>query len=114
MLNKLLNYLGLIQKNKITDVELSKLIVDKWGEDLDSSIDKKTEDAIFVKVSEVDGFNEYLRQTITKDIKRYFSALPAQQQEVRGALMRTAYIRSKIIEASNPKKGKISGLRYGL
>lgn len=54
--------------------------------------DKDEFSADLVEVSKIDGFKEYLRQTLALDIKRYFSCPKEQQEMVKGAFHRTKYI----------------------
>lgn len=113
MIKNILNIFGLIQVKNITDEELSSIIINKWTGDFSDDIDKDAEKKLFKSLVGIEGFGDYLRISLIGDIKRYYKALPLQQSEVRGAFMRTSYIRSKLIEASKESTTKLNGLRYG-
>lgn len=59
---------------------------------LDTVIDKDQEALIFKDVANIDGFMEYLRDTMSLDIKRYFSSPEEQHKLIMGSYYRTKYL----------------------
>lgn len=112
MLNSLLKRLGYIQRNDITDDELIDIIVSKWTDNFNDDIEKEQEDKVFKSIVGIEGFNEYLRVTLIRDMKRYFKAMPIQQPEIRGAFMRTSYMRSKLMEQNKVSSTRLENVRY--
>ena len=58
------------------------------------------------EVSRIDDFRDYLKETMSADIKRYFYASKEQQDAIRGAFQRTKYFYDllKKISDDNLKK----------
>lgn len=60
---------------------------------------KTDDDILFEELKKVEGFQEYLSNTIVADKERYFNAgSPMEQLQVKGAHNRTLYLRSKLRE----------------
>lgn len=94
-------------KRKIVEKEVEKIVyvtrdlteeelVDKTLELLNNiyktSVDKKEELEIFEKLADVEGYKEYLMQTMSDDTKRYFSYTTDRERDInRGCFMRTLY-----------------------
>lgn len=77
------------------------------------SVDKKAEKDLFELLSDVEGFRDYLRATISDDVKRYYGATtPLEQAVIRGAVDRTRYFLKMIRERAVPvKTSKIPGVK---
>lgn len=67
------------------------MIDNKEDNILDVYIDKEEEEAIWRKISEVDGAAQYFKMTLDKDIRRFFNTPKEQQDLVKGAFSRTKY-----------------------
>jgi len=62
--------------------------------DLDPS-SKTTETELFSRLAKVEGFNDYLRDTMNRDIRRNFNASsPIEQFTTKGGYARTVYFKS--------------------
>lgn len=59
--------------------------------------DKEFEERLFVELGNVDGIDQYLRETMAKDVLRYYQAQSEERrQRIKGTFARTAYFRRKI------------------
>ncbi len=101
MIRKLFKHFGYIHESEITEdylcYELAKLI----GDPEDYEIDDKFETTLFKDLSNVEGFQIYLRSTAARDMQRHFGTAPDQQGLVHGAFGRTLYLANRIKKASN-------------
>lgn len=90
-----------LAKQYLTEDDLAQLLV----EYVESSNQSKEEiDLMFEDLKKVEGFQEYLSNTLSADKDRYFGAgSPMEQLMVKGAYNRTLYYRSKLRE----KKGEV-------
>lgn len=94
-------------KRKLTELEIldaaSVEFISSYGE----KIDKDEERKLFEKLSEIDGFADYLRTTMAHDVQRYFVATtPMEQLLARGAFQRTLYLRGLLKKTNTPKEPK--------
>ena len=107
MLHKWIESLGYIRREdvrhiKFTDEEIISIISESFGDldpflDEDTNEDRDEEDRIFSILATVEGLQDYLRRTLSKDMSRHFKAQsPIQGMEIRGAFKRTAYWRKKL------------------
>jgi len=65
-----------------------------------SEIDKKLAEEVFATLSKLDGVEEYLRQTMVEDIKRYFSAPDdISRERIKGHYALASYMRRELIAA---------------
>lgn len=88
----------------ITEEELNYLAVQFVGEA--EPLNKKLEADIFKKVAGVDGFSDYLRETMARDKDHYFRATSIPDQlRVRGAFARTLYLKA-LCGSKKPITGK--------
>lgn len=77
-----------------------RVLGDVWAD----RVDKKAEKELFSRMAEVDGIQDYLRATLSDDVKRYFQASSEpERDQIRGAFNRTLYFRS-LLKAPAPKK----------
>lgn len=92
----------------LTEEDLVQLLV----ETVESERRNKLEDGLlFDELKKVEGFQEYLSNTLAADKDRYFGAgSPMEQLLVKGAYNRTLYLRSKLRE---PKEVKLDSPRHG-
>ena len=123
MIDKILDKLGLVRKNKVdgfrdlssnpfTEDELSYLLVEIMG-DVDVDANEEAEDKIFKEARNVEGLIAYLQTAAMRDMRRYFGAqTPQEQMIIRGSFARTNYLKARISGAEDRKKTKIDGLRY--
>ena len=80
-------------------------------------LSKQDEFNLFEKISEIEGVEEYFRDTMSRDLKRFFAAAdPKQQEQVRGAYARTLYFRG-LLNRKSPqddlnKPPQLSSGRY--
>jgi hypothetical protein len=58
---------------------------------------------VLEEVANVDGFRDYLRETLALDIKRYFFATKEQQELIKGAYSRTYYLYTTLAKVSEAK-----------
>ena len=73
----------------------------------DINIDQKVELKIFTAVRSIEGYTEYLRTTLERDMKRYFSAsTDRERDQIKGAFSRTAYLYGKLVKTSEVKETK--------
>lgn len=112
-----MNKLGYYKhKQTFTEEEIARMFAEDIGDVSEYTVKQEEQNKIFAKLSEVDGFRDWLRATSAKDIQRYFAAEDDNvRQVVKGATARTAYIRSllsKTNEVSVKKSTKVEGLRY--
>ena len=64
-------------------------------------VSKEQEIAIAKQLSEVEGLADFLKQTLGADMRRYFAATPAAQEQIKGAFSRTSYILSLAVPKKN-------------
>ncbi len=63
----------------------------------ENSLTKEQEVLVFKALSMVDGIQEFFRDTMAKDLRRYFVAQDDKEREmIRGAFLRTEYMRNGI------------------
>lgn len=115
-IKNILGRFGFIHSEDITEqflyYEVAKLI----GDPTDYTIEPEQEETLFRDLSRVDGFSEYLRATMAKDMLRDFSSGEGQHQLIHGAFARTAYLRSKMASSNERQSGietRLAGKRYG-
>lgn len=80
--------------------------LDLSGNPFEISMDKERFRDVLNDVEEVDGFKDYLRETMMLDMKRYFLAPKEQQDSIRGAFNRTQYLLNVLIKISDEKVKK--------
>lgn len=104
--------LWFLDKNPLTELEMAELTVKSF--DLYTIDENKEEERdLFKRLGEVEGFTQYLRDTMNRDIRRYFNASsPMEQLSARGAFNRTNYLKGllnrKEAEKKITKKLKVS------
>lgn len=62
------------------------------GKISDITVSHETYKDCLLEVSSIDGFRDYLKETMAADIKRYFFASQEQQPIIKGAFHRTKYL----------------------
>lgn len=63
----------------------------------DRELDEEQEKKLFESLKHVEGIQEYLRDTLAKDMRRYFAAGTDDERAiVRGAFARTSYWLGKL------------------
>lgn len=55
-------------------------------------VSKEQEKAIGKALSEIEGFKEFLKATLSADMRRHFAASPIEQERIKGAFSRTVYL----------------------
>lgn len=92
--------------------DLSKLEIDLTTTGVDKKFQKEVLDALKL----VPRIEDYLRETMASDVKRYFNATtPMEQLLVKGAYFRTQFLLKLLQSADQPAKKKVPeiGKRYG-
>lgn len=98
-----------VRQLELTDKELIYLIDKAFNEPqaADTTIDEEEERRIFKELGSIDGLQEYLRLTMSRDKDRYFQSQPGlQMMQIQGAYMRIAWIRKKIMQEEKTKESK--------
>ncbi len=80
---------------------IDETFINKLPSPIDIDLDQGQRDLIFKDMSQIDGLMEYLRDTMSMDIKRYFSAPIEQQQIIMGAYHRTKYFYDLCVKNSS-------------
>lgn len=114
MIDKILERFGYYKhKQSFTEEEAAAIFAKSIG-DVSSYVIKAKEQAeLFEKLSDVEGFTDWLRATAAKDIQRYFAAEDDKVRDtVKGAAARTAYIRSLLGRQKEVVTTSVPGLRY--
>lgn len=90
--------LAFLSAQKISLEELSELVIDSLGDVMAGEYTSKQDEFnIFEQIGAIDGIDEYLRDTLSRDLKRFFASQdPKQQEQVRGAYARSLYWRSML------------------
>lgn len=88
--------LAFLATQDLTIHEISTLAIDTLGTLFTNErLSKQDEFNLFDKIGEIAGSEDYFRDTMSRDLKQFFAAIdPNQQQQVRGAYLRTLYWRS--------------------
>ncbi len=98
-----------MQSNKTIDqilLELSEAL----GNPLDAEIDSKFEQDVFRQLRNVDGFTEYLRLTLGKDMQRYFNAVnDDDRNQIKGHYSFAAFLLARL-----RKEGEFDKLKKDL
>lgn len=83
-----------------SDAELETELLGRYGELEQYEYDESLERKIFLDLKKVDGFTDYLKVVIAKDILRYFNAIDDVTRHLtRGAYSRTLYLKNRIIKS---------------
>lgn len=91
-----------LAKEYLTEDDLTKLLIDCVES---SRRTKQDDELLFDELKKVEGFQDYLSNTLIADKDRYFGAgTPMEQLLVKGAYNRTFYIRSKLREVKEVQK----------
>lgn len=85
--------LAFLEQQDLSLEEVSSLAARTLGPVFSNErISKQDEFEMFNKMAEIPGIKEYMRDTMSRDLKRFFSAIdPKQQDQVRGAFSRALY-----------------------
>jgi len=67
-------------------------------------LDTKFQDAIIASLADIEGIDDYLRMTLSLDMKRYFVAQDEIKPVIKGGFSRTLDLHNKII-AHRKKRG---------
>jgi hypothetical protein len=101
-----------LMKNPLSEEQLLQLYAKTMKEIFGENIDKEHEENMFKQLSAVDGFSDFLRSTLTRDLQRYFAATtPLEQLQIKGAYSRTLYFRSNLNKKDKPAP-KLDNKRY--
>jgi len=82
--------------NKVTEHEKEQLL-SSTGTEKDTDF----ENAMFNKLADVPGFQDYLLMTMARDMKRYFIATKENQEQVRGHYNFAEYMYKKVVLAKD-------------
>lgn len=97
---------------KLTQDEILDLYMTTVANPLESSTNKDEMYALFTLLNGVDGFDEFLREMIGEDMKRYWLAQDdVSRGNVKGAASRAIYFRGvlkKVREMEEIKRGKVA------
>lgn len=119
MIEKLLNKFGYskivrdLKSNPFTEEEICTMFAEVIGDVHDYSISKKDEVKLFQDLSVIDGWKDYLRATLSKDMQRYFGAGEDKTRDlVKGAAARTSFLLAGLKGTKELKETKLGNLRY--
>lgn len=109
--------LAFLETQDLTIEDISSLAIKTLGALFTNEIlTKQDEFDIFDKIAEIPGVEDYFRDTMSRDLKRFFAAQdPSVQNQVRGAYSRTLYMRSLLnrkADGSVQKPLQMGGDRY--
>jgi len=82
----------------VSDDELIRFFADRFRP-RNQDIEQKLQREIFEHLSEIDNIDMYYDDMLYKDLNRYFAAEKEEQDKVKGAYLRTSYMKSNIIKA---------------
>lgn len=87
-------------EKKYSPEELASMLAESLGDINTLSIpDEKEEAKIYKELNAVEGIIDILRDTMVKDIRRYFAAQTEKERDIiRGAFSRTAHWMTKILD----------------
>lgn len=91
-----------------TEVELAAMLANKLGDLDDVEITSDGVKEIFSEMAGIDGLLNYFKDTMAKDIKRYFSVPDGpigdhDRAIIRGAFSRTAFLRAQCLDKLSRK-----------
>lgn len=99
-----------LAKQYLTEEDIVSLFTEKF-EHINRS--KQEDELLFEDLRKIEGFSEYLTNTLASDKDRYFSAgSPMEQLMVKGAYNRTLYLRSKLRDRKLDKEVKLDSPRH--
>ena len=109
--------LAFLETQDVTIEDISSLAIKTLGALFtNETLTKQDEYDIFDKIAEIPGVEDYFRDTMSRDLKRFFAAQdPSVQNQVRGAYSRTLYMRSLLNrkpDGSVQKPLQMGGDRY--
>jgi len=85
---------------KYTVEELLIMLAEAMPNPTEVTIDKKFEDQIFAQLAQIEGIDDYLRETLGFDMQRYFNVVTdIDRAMVKGGYHRVAYFLGKIYKA---------------
>jgi len=116
MIDKLLKKFGYIKEINLSPMDVNKMFAAQFGDVSDYVIDRKQQEELFQDLKEVEGFTDYLKATIAKDIQRHFSAGTEKEQDIiKGATSRTAFFLTNLTKPPvEPDTGStLNNPRYG-
>lgn len=76
-------------------------LVEQLPDPRDAFVDRQHEQEIREVLGNIRGLPEFLKMTMSADMRRYFSASPEEQEQIKGAFRRTAYFLSLAIPKAN-------------
>lgn len=72
---------------------------------MNEPVNKKLQEEVFKSMRDIDGITEWLKDTMSQDIKRYFNATtPLEQALAKGAYFRMNFMLNVLTQAENKKK----------
>lgn len=88
--------LAFLQNEDLTVEDISELAIKTLGPLFTNErLSKQDEFQLFNKISELPHAQDYMRDTMSRDLKRFFAATdPRHQDQIRGAHMRVLYFMS--------------------
>ncbi len=109
--------LAFLETQDLSIEEISSLAIKTLGSLFtNETLTKQDEYDVFDRIAEIPGADEYFRDTMSRDLKRFFAAQdPSAQNQVRGAYSRTLYMRSLLNRKDDGKVQKplqMGGDRY--
>lgn len=76
-------------------------LASELGDPFEDSIDPEFEKSVMKDLRNVDGFHEYLRLTMSQDLKRYFAASnDTMRDQIKGHFSLAAYILGQMTKNS--------------
>lgn len=87
--------------------EILKALVGVMDATPENNITKELEASTFGSLQGNDSITQYLRETMSSDIKRYFSvSSDKERDQIKGAFSRTSYLLGKIVTHNTKEKKK--------
>lgn len=113
-LGRLLAKFGIYLKPLLTEEIIYKLSLSLFSDVSENAKFTKEEEKLVAKqLFVVEGYSEYLKSVMAKDIKRYFAASsPVEQLMIKGAYNRTLYFYTKNKTSDVPVNTKVASGRY--
>ena len=80
------------EDNMKTFEELVDEIAQVLPNPIDGFVEKGLEREVAKSLAEVVGLKEFLKATLSADMRRYFAASPVEQERIKGSFARTVYL----------------------
>lgn len=79
-------------EKKYTFDELVDMVAQTIDDAAEASLDKGLEKEVAKGLADVEGYYDFMKKTLSTDMRRYFAASPEEQKSIKGAFSRTVYL----------------------